>query len=299
MPTREELRAKLGAVDAVNDLDMSRPVPFSISLDGLEGTGKTHFIIKTMPRPLVIVNFGDRSPYQFLYKMTEAERAGIIIYDIQPSGPDGWTLAEAVQGLIKLSEIIQAEAPHMPGGTFALDGGSSWWSVMQQVYVEPKEKERQAKNQKSVGGIIYEEANGRVRGVLGSIKTHGCFLAMTHQMKQDWDANGPIPGQYSPKKNSQVPYIMEVEITLFKLCKACNAPNCQNLAPEHMGRKHMARIKKLSGNTALEGIVVENLAFGAVYKMQNGRDYASPANAQPTPTAAPPSGNTATPAAGA
>lgn len=276
MPTREELRAKLGAVDAANDLDMQKPVPFSVSLDGLEGAGKTHFIIKTMPRPLVIVNFGDRSPYQFLYRMSEEERKDIVIYDIQPSTPDGWTFNEAVQGLIKLSEIIQTEAPYMPGGTFALDGGSSWWSVMQQVYVEPKEKERAAKNQKQVGGIIYEEANGRVRGVLGNIKTHGCFLAMTHQMKQDWDANGPIPGQYSPKKNSQVPYIMEVEVTLFKLCKACNAPNCQNLSPEHMGRKHMARIKKLSGNTALEGIVVENLTFDALYKMQNGRPYVDP-----------------------
>lgn len=273
MATREELRAKLGALNVETDFDQNVPVAFSVTLDGLEGTGKTHFIIKTMPRPLVIVNFGDRSPNQFLYRMTEEERKDIVIYDIQPSTPDGWTYQEAVKGLMSLAEIIQTEAPHMPGGTFALDGGSSWWSVMQQVYVEPKEKERMAKNLKQVGGIIYEEANGRVRGVLGNIKAHGCFLAMTHQLKQDWDANGPIPGQYSAKKNSQVPYIMEVEVRLFKLCKACNAPNCQNLLPEHMGRKHMARINKLSGNTTLEGIVVENLDFAALYKMQCGKSF--------------------------
>lgn len=286
MATREELRAKLGAMNAAEDLDIGKPVPFSVSLDGLEGTGKTHFIIMTMPRPLVIVNFGDRSPLQFLYRMSEEERKDVVIYDIQPSTPDGWTYSEAVQGLMKLAEIIQTEAPYMPGGTFALDGGSSWWSVMQQVYVEPKEKERMAKNLKQVGGIIYEEANGRVRGVLGNIKAQGCFLAMTHQLKQDWDAQGPIPGQYSPKKNSQVPYIMEVEVTLFKLCKACNAPDCRNTAPEHMGRRHMARIKKLSGNTALEGIVVENLDFATLYRYQTGRDYVDPRAGKATTAAA-------------
>jgi hypothetical protein len=272
-PTRDELRAQLGAVNAATDFDDSQLLPFSVSLDGLEGVGKTHFIIKTMPRPLVIVNFGDRSPHQFLYRMTPEEREGIVVYDIQPATPDGWTPAEAIQGLIKLSQIITAEAPYMRGGTFALDGGSSWWSVMQQVYVEPKEKERAAKGQKQVGGIIYEEANGRVRGVLGNIKSQGCFLAMTHQMKQDWDAQGPIPGQYSPKKNSQVPFIMEVEVTLYKLCKACNAPDCRNLAPEHMGRRHMSRVKKLSGNTGLEGIVVENLDFAKLYNFQTGKCY--------------------------
>ena len=35
-----------------------------------------------------------------------------------------------------LAEIVAAEGPFMKGGTFALDGGSNWWSTVQQVFVE-------------------------------------------------------------------------------------------------------------------------------------------------------------------
>ncbi len=257
------------SLNSAGDFDPNTPISFSISLDGLEGTGKTHFIVNTMPRPLVIVNFGDRSALQFLYRMTEEERAGIYTYDIQPSSPEGWTFAEAVQSLVTLNKIVSTAAPLMPGGTFALDGGSSWWSVMQQVFVEPKEQQRMAAGKKSTGGIIYEEANNRVRGVIGHIRANGCFLAMTHQMKQDWDANGPIIGQFSPKKNSQIPFLMEVEITLRKKCAQCGAWACTTEG--HMGRKHFAQIKKLSGNTKMEGIQIEGLMFRDLYRMQTGK----------------------------
>lgn len=274
------LQASLEAKGIVlNDAAMLDPealLPFSVSLDGLEGTGKTYFALR-MPKPIVIVNFGDRNPEILLYDMTPEERAGIYTTNIQPSGPEGWTFQEAVESLKTLNTIVATAAPQMPGGTFVLDGGSSWWSVMQQVFVEPKEKERLAAGKKQVGGIIYEEANNRVRGVLGHIKSNGCFLAMTHQLKQNWDDKGPIPDSYSPRKNSQVPFLMEVEVEFFKVCSQCGGKGC--VTQGHFGRKHMARLKKLSGNTQLEGLVLESLDFAKLYKMQTGREY--DANAAP------------------
>lgn len=256
------------------EFDVAAPVSFSVSYDGLEGAGKTYIIINSMPRPLVIVNFGDRSALQFLYKMSEEERAGIYTIDIQPSSPEGWTFTEAVESLKELNTVVQTMASKMPGGTFALDGGTSWWSVMQQVFVEPKEKERMAAGKKQVGGIIYEEANNRVRGVIGHIMSNGCFLAMTHQMKQDWNDKGPIPNSFSPKKNNQIPYLMEVEVTLMKLCTTCLAFKCDQEG--HVGRKHIGRIKKLSGNTALEGTQIEGLTFPMIYAFQTGHVYPTP-----------------------
>lgn len=237
----------------------------------MEGSGKTHIIIKTFPLPLVIVNFGDRSAVPFLYEIPEQRRSQVQVYDIQPPSNDGWDFKSAVDSLKELAEIIAAEGPLMRGGTFALDGGSSWWSVMQQVFVEPKEQERLAKGSKQVGGIIYEEANNRARGVLGYVKTLGCFLAMTHQLKQDWDKDGPIPNQFSPRRNSQVPYLMEVVARMAKFCAAtgCGAPNCQKA--EHVGRTHKARLEKLSGNTGLEGLWVGDLTFQKLYKFQTGQ----------------------------
>ncbi len=272
------LRAKYAAkgafVDGATFKQEEHPVTFSVSLEGLEGTGKTDFIVNTMPLPVVLVNFGDRSAIPFLYTMDPARRVDVHIYDIQPSSDQGWTLAEAIQSLTQLSEIIQAEGPMMAGGTFGLDGGSSWWGTMQQVFVAPLEKAREAAGKKQVGGIIYEDANARVRGILGYLKTIGCFLAVTHQLKQDWAADGPIPNQFSPKRNSQIPYLMEVVIRLAKFCATCNLPNCQN--KDHIGRIHKSRLEKLSGNTGLEGMWVDNLDFTTLYEFQTGTPWPGP-----------------------
>lgn len=270
------LRAKYAAkgafIDGATFKQEEHPVTFSLSLEGLEGTGKTDFIINTMPLPIVLVNFGDRSAIPFLYTMDEERRKQVHIYDVQPSSDEGWTEAEAIASLKELSEIIQAEAPFMAGGTFGLDGGSSWWGTMQTVFVAPKERAAELAGKKRAGGLIYEDANARARGILGFLKNLGCFLAMTHQLKQDWASDGPIPNQFSPKRNSQVPYLMEVVLRLAKFCATCNAPNCQN--KDHIGRKHRARLEKLSGNTALEGMWVDNLDFTTLYEFQVGKKWA-------------------------
>ena len=44
--------------------------PLSLSVEGLEGTGKTFFTLMTMPLPLVHVNFSDRDATGFLYEMS-------------------------------------------------------------------------------------------------------------------------------------------------------------------------------------------------------------------------------------
>lgn len=264
------LEAKGIIISDASTLDPEAILPFSVSLDGLEGTGKTYFALR-MPKPIIVVNFGDRNPEILLYDMKPEEREGILVTDIQPSSPEGWTMTEAVESLRTLNSIVSTSAPLMPGGTFVLDGGSSWWSVMQQVFVEPKEQERIRAGKKQVGGIIYEEANNRVRGVIGHIKANGCFLALTHQLKQNWDDKGPIPDSYSPRKNSQVPFLMEVEVEFFKVCAQCGGKGC--ITQGHFGRKHMARLKKLSGNTKLEGLTLEDLDFTKLYRMQTGRDY--------------------------
>lgn len=266
----EALAAAGIVMDDATLMDANAVLPFSVSLDGLEGSGKTYFALR-MPRPLVVVNFGDRDPNILLYDLKPEEREGILIKNIYPGSPEGWTLAEAVQSLVTLNKLVATAAPNMKGGTFLLDGGSSWWSVIQQVFVEPKEKERMAAGKKQVGGIIYEEANNRVRGTLGHIKANGCFLAITHQLKQNWDDKGPIPDSYSPRKNSQVPFIVEVEIEFFKTCQTCGGKGCT--APGHFGRKHMMRLKKLSGDTRKEGLVLENLTFAKLYRLQTKRDY--------------------------
>lgn len=271
----EALRAKYAAkgafVSGDSIPDEAPIIPFSGSLEGLEGTGKSTFVMRTTPYPRVAVNFGDRSLIPFLYEIPKARRQDVHVYDIEPPSSDGWDFKSAVDGLRELAEIAAAEAPYLKGGTFGLDGGSSWWSVMQQVFVEPKERQREAAGQKKAGGIIYEEANGRARGFMNWVKSSGCFFFMTHQLKQDWASDGPIPNQYSARRNSQVQYLVDTVIRFMKVCATCSAPNCQN--KDHIGRKHFARLEALKGNTGLEGMWIENLTFPKLYKFQTGHDW--------------------------
>ena len=96
MPTREELEIKRAQLRSqfVVPLEESPVLPFSISIEGLDGTGKTTFIIGSekivgMPTPIVHVNFSDRSCIPMLYALPKARRDLIQPYDIKPSSPDG------------------------------------------------------------------------------------------------------------------------------------------------------------------------------------------------------------------
>lgn len=272
---RDAMRAKYaeqGALTSGTVADEPAPIiPFSASLEGLEGTGKSTFLMLTTPYPRVAVNFGDRSLVPFLYQIPKERRQDVQVYDIKAPSSDGWDFKSAVDGLRQLAEIVAAEAPYMQNGTFGLDGGTSWWSVMQQVFVEPKEKAREAAGKKQVGGIIYEEANGRARGFMDFLRHTDAFFFMTHQLRQDWAADGPIPNQYSARRNSQVQYLMDCVVRFMKVCAVCSAPNCQN--KDHVGRKHFARLEQVKGNTGFEGLWIENLTFSKLYKFQTGHDF--------------------------
>lgn len=249
---------------SLQDLKKKYPVvtrkTFSVSLQGLEGTGKTYFILATMPLPVVMVNFGDRSPAALLEKLPEERREQITVFDLQPRTEAGWTLPEAQRALQALGEIVMTAVPEIKGGTFAIDSASRWWRAMQVALVEPKERERLAKGLKSMGGLIYEEANLRFDGIMSWLKAQDVYVAVTHVLKQDWDAEGPIPGSYSPRQNSQIPFIVEVQLELRKVCLVCRQPLCA----EHAGRIHQGRILKMATNTLVEGTVIDDPSFDKI-----------------------------------
>lgn len=249
----------------MTDLDLS----FSLSINGMEGTGKTTFILKTMPTPIVYVCLGERSPNRILYDLDEKRRSQIEVLNLQPSTPDGWTYQEAKKALQQVASVAKEKLPTLSGGTFAIDSGSRFWTALQKVYVEPKEQERLAKGVKSMGGLIYEDANLVFEGFLTYARSYPVYVVLTHTMKQDWDAEGPIPNSFSPRWQRQVPYLVEVCLEFRKLCAVCKAPFCQTQG--HVGRKHVARILKLSSNTALEGLEIEDPTFEKIGKLYVGQ----------------------------
>ncbi len=246
------------------DLDLS----FSLSINGLEGTGKTTFILKTMPLPMLYVCLGERSPNRILYEMDEKRRSQIEVVNLQPSSPEGWTYQEAKNALQEIARLAKEKLPSLAGGTIAIDSGSRFWTVMQKVYVEPKEQERLAKGLKSIGGLIYEDANLVFEGFITYARTFPVYLVLTHTLRQDWDAEGPIPNSFSPRWQRQVPYLVEVCLEFKKLCAVCKAPSCQQ--PKHVGRVHVARILKLSSNTSFEGLEIEDPSFEKINKLYLG-----------------------------
>ena len=59
--TPKEIQAQHGAIHGADfDPNNGGHIPFSLSIEGLESTGKTHFALMTCPLPIVHINFGDR-----------------------------------------------------------------------------------------------------------------------------------------------------------------------------------------------------------------------------------------------
>ncbi len=256
--------------------DKKQAIPLSMSVEGLEGTGKSSFVLNTCPLPIVHINYGDRSAAPLLMDMSEERRSQITLYNFQAESPFGWTRAECRKSLDALSKIAQHHLSDgsLQGGTFCIDSGSTWWSSVQEVYVAPEMEKREADGKKKTGGLEYSQANLLVNGALSWIKRQGVFLIITHQKRQEWGSSGPIPGQYKPRMNSGVPSLVEVRLDLQKLCMVCKTDNqtCES-SNNHVGRKHVGRIAKFGRNTKLEGTVLENVTFGLIYLLYMGTPF--------------------------
>lgn len=257
------------------EFDISTTPPaFSTSIEGLEGTGKTHLSLLTTPPPVVHINFGDRDATWFLYNMDEERRKQTTMYSFHAASSDGWTRQEGTESLRALSQIAKEHLAdrQMVGGTFVLDSGSSWWEVVQECYVAPEQEKRQADGGKKTGGLEYMQGNLIVNGVVSWIKNQGAYVIITHRKTQEWGASGPIPGKFRAQINRKVPYLVEVRLDLYKVCAVCGAEECES--KQHQGRKHMGRFLKFASNTSLEGFsweITPNEGFSTVYTLYTGK----------------------------
>ncbi len=274
-PTVEEALALYGGQSGEELVVATTHPTFATSLEGLDGTGKTLYILKTAPLPMVYVNFGDRDPYVILNESgMEERRKHITVYQFQSTSVDGWTRKEGDESLAAMAQLARAHLSDgkMVGGTFALDSGSTWWDVMQECKVAPEEEKAVAaavakgKDFRKSGGLIYTKANLVVSGVLNWIKAQGVYLIITHQKAEKWGPNGPILGQYKSRINSKVPGLMEVRINMKKVCKVCEGDECE--AKTHMGRDFLGQIIKFGH----DGSTIEGMTFGGT-KGQSGVDF--------------------------
>ena len=169
-------------VGADFDTKTRRPV-FSISVEALEGAGKSCFALLGAPPPIVHVNFSDRDATMFLYDMTEERRKQTTLYNFHAPSSTGWTRAEGHESLVELSKIAREhlENKALAGGTFIIDSGSSWWEVVQECYVAPEQEKREAGGGKKTGGLEYMQGNLIVGGVVSWIKNQGAYVILTHR----------------------------------------------------------------------------------------------------------------------
>jgi hypothetical protein len=252
-------------------LDDKAVQPLCISLEGLEGSGKTYLGLMTGPLPVVHVNFSDRQAESFLYDMTPERRAGTVLYNFRPETPKGWTRAEGQESLLALSQVVQAELGdgRLKGGTFILDGGSSWWETVQDVYVAPELERQQRDYGKQVGGLAYGAGNLIVKGILNWMRNQGAFTIITHQLTQVWDAKGPVPSQWRAKQNNNIPFLADVVLRLSTTCNQCGSPECH--AANHVGRTHWAQIVKAGKRTDLVGMSISSLTMSSLYGLITGK----------------------------
>ena len=250
--------------------------PFSLSVEGLECTGKTRLSLMTTPTPVVHVNFSDRSAAGWLYSMDAERRKATRLYDFRANTATGWTRPEGLKSLAALSQVAQDEMSDgkLAGGTFVIDSGSTWWDVIQEVYVAPEAERQQREFGKQLGGLAFGSGNLIVKGIVNWLKAQGAFVILTHQMAPLWDTKGPVPGAYKARINSQVSYMVEVRLQLIMKCNTCGSTECY--ASGHVGRTHYARIVKFGntqdGGSNYIGMELPDPNFTTIYKLYTGRD---------------------------
>ena len=264
----------------------------TISGCGLQGTGKTLWGLKTMPTPILHLNF-DRVSDGLLYQkdaegnllIPKERQQDIVTIHIGPEqfnkeGETSWNELSAGMAREKMEQAIRDYTPALKGGTFFLDGGAMLNQLVQLVELAKIRRTREGKDQK-LFPFDYALVNSYINGLMGSLNRADFNFYITHHLTENWDSTGPM-GTYRPQHNSQVPKIIEIELWFWCLCSqevvdtnkkkgVCRKFDCTQAG--HSGRLFNTKVIENKMKKSMIGYTQDNLTFDMLYLMTFGQPY--------------------------
>lgn len=239
--------------------DVEYPTRWSVNLWGPAGDGKSHLIVNTCPGPVLIANF-DRDISALVKR---SGRKDIYIANLHT---EGLVLTETrAEKLIENFQKALEEAATMTDGTFALDGGSAFSHILEQVELSRLNADQRKRASKGKKAEQYDKLpalhrggiNAQINAMLASISNSPVNFAITHQQKEIWDEFGKPTGEFVPRENTQVPHGIDMEVRIFSSMKSAGRdPKTRKPFPKSRG--FYARVTLCKHARHTEGTKVES-----------------------------------------
>jgi hypothetical protein len=261
---------------------------------GTEGTGKTLFVLRDWPLPILVLNLDRALTRAHLYdpvsgKPLPQERLDNIFVKNMREDITAVDHMQAVQIKNGIEDILTRNLDWLKGGTLLLDGGTMFRSVLKMAdqtiakAIEagkrwnPREKE-----QVNVyhGALISRVADAGINFV---ITAHAAF---EWKMVQTEGADRPqLTRMHTlyPKFDDIAFERTAFSILLFKRCEcgrnivnqdgSCSAAGTGE--SKHVGRIHVARIVNNKYNTSTEGKEFVNLSYRLLHTLAFDREKAA------------------------
>jgi len=223
------------------------PTRWSVGLWGPAGGGKSHVIVNSCPGPVFIANF-DRDVSALVKK---SGRKDIYIANLHTAG---LVLTDKrAEQLIERFQKALEEVTTMTEGTFALDGGSAFHHILEQLELSRLNASQRKRAAKGKDAETYEKLpalyrggiNAQINAMLASISNSPVNFVITHQQREIWDQTGKPTGEFEPRENTQVAYGVDMEVRIFSAwTSAKRDPKTKKEIPkmlEHYGRVTMCK----------------------------------------------------------
>lgn len=282
--------------------EIAQALTMTMSGAGLQGTGKTLWGLRSLPTPILHLNF-DREASGLFYARDKAgdlfiskERAqDIAVVTLAPEHFDesakSWSENTARAAREKMEESIFKYLPALTRGSILLDGGTMFNNMVQLIELSQIKRERAAQDKK-LFPFDYAIVNSYVNGLLGRFDRAPVNVYMTHHLTEKWGPDGPL-GTYYAQQNSQVPKMFQVELWFWSLCGAVMNQDAVNKArvekkpvppnvlckkfmctiPGHQGTTFQMKVLENKLNKSLVGLTRESLTFDELFFLTFGRQY--------------------------
>lgn len=262
---------------------------FSLVDIGFEGTGKSLFVLKGAPLPILAANLDRPFTKAHLGVIPKARAEQIFYKNLRDSFTDpDEELSENEAGYLKdqLETMVSQNLGWLKGGTFLLDGGSIWSNVLKSADPTIATKTRAGRkfNPKDKAAI-----NSYIASFMSYIQDKGINLAITGHAAFSWEMQRSVKEdgtstsglvrtkQVYPKLDDIISERANMSLLMFKRCQCgrnitsqdgtCDSikdPTQADADGVHQGRRHMTRVITNKFLSFTEGTTWENFDWATM-----------------------------------
>ena len=248
----------------------------------MEGTGKTLWVLKQFPLPIMLLNLDRPVTSAHLGALSRERFEKIGVMNLRP-GQEDLTQAEAIHITDTIEKSVHNNLGALKGGTVLIDGGTTWRDALSlsDPTMGPKLASGQRINPKDT-----KQVNAYMAAMMAYIQDRGINLAITAHAANSWEMqrilndDGSVKNQLTRTKQLYPKFYdvaferANLSMLLFKRCECgrnivsqdgtCSSINDptedrEKVTAGHQGRKHMIRFATNKFNSQVEGSVWEDM----------------------------------------